>query len=235
MIRRMSLTLAITAAAAALTVPMSAVAVAPTEPQGPSAAAVQAVEAAGITVNGLKPGWTVKGQEIVWPDGTMASLGPMAYEDCAAGYLCFWEDSSYGGRRLQFQDTGLRSNMADYSFNDQMSSWRSRRSLDARWYYNTGGRWHQSMHRERRRQLQRRRWWPQLRQRRDELVPHLQQRYLLLNKRDRRSGGATRPTRASLRNPTSATTAKNSRPWNIDPSRVLCRSYTGCGSRLRAA
>lgn len=139
MIRRMSLALATATAAATLTMPTAATAVAPTEPQGPNAAAVQAVENAGIAVDQLKPGWTVKGQEIVWPDGTMASLGAMAYEDCASGYVCFWENKGYGGRRLQFQDTGLRSSMADYSFNDQMSSWRSRRSLDARWYYNTGG------------------------------------------------------------------------------------------------
>lgn len=139
MIRRMSLTLAMTAAAAALTVSAPAVAIAPAQPQSPNAAAVQAVEAAGIAVNELKPGWTVKGEEIVWPDGTMASLVPMAYEDCASGYLCFWTDKSYGGRRLQFLDTGLRSNMADYSFNDQMSSWRNRRGLDARWYYDTSG------------------------------------------------------------------------------------------------
>lgn len=139
MIRRMSLALTMVSAAAALALPMTATAVAPTEVKGPSAAAVQAVTAAGITVSQLAPGWTVKGEEIVWPDGTMASLGAMAYEDCASGYLCFWENQGYGGRRLQFLDTGLRSSMADFSFNDQMSSWRNRRGLDARWYYNTGG------------------------------------------------------------------------------------------------
>lgn len=135
----MSLALTMITAAAALAVPMTATAVSPTGTRGPSAAAVQAVTAAGIDISQLAPGWTVKDQEIVWADGTMASLGAMAYEDCASGYVCFWENASYGGRRLQFQDTGLRSSMADYSFNDQMSSWRSRRSLDARWYYNTGG------------------------------------------------------------------------------------------------
>lgn len=139
MIRRMSVTLAMATAAAALAVPMSATAVAPAEPQVPDAAAIQAVEAAGIAVSELKPGWSVKGQEIVWPDGTMASLGPMAYEDCAATYVCFWEGKDYTGRRLQFHDTGLRSDMRDYSFNDQMSSWRNRRGLDARWYYDYSG------------------------------------------------------------------------------------------------
>ncbi len=139
MIGTKSFTLTMAAAAATLTVPMSATAVVPAEPQVVNADAIQLVESAGIVARELKPGWTIEGQEIVWPDGTMASLGPMAYKDCDAGYLCFWADKSYGGRRLQFQDQGLRNNMADYSFNDQMSSWRSRLSLDARWYYNTGG------------------------------------------------------------------------------------------------
>ncbi|MFI7589284.1 peptidase inhibitor family I36 protein [Spongisporangium articulatum] len=108
----------------------------------------QRLEAAGIDVNQLAPGWdlvdveingTVQA-EIVWDEGTiMASLAPAAYDDCIAGYVCYFENTNYGGRVLQFSAIGLVSSMATYSFNDQMSSWRSRRSLDARWYYDTGG------------------------------------------------------------------------------------------------
>jgi hypothetical protein len=106
----------------------------------PTDAQLHALEAAGIDPTTLRPGWTVQGKEIVWENGAvMASIEPMAYEDCSSGYLCFWEDKSYTGRRLQFQDTGLRDDMRDYSFNDQMSSWRSRRSLDGRWYYDYDG------------------------------------------------------------------------------------------------
>ena len=96
--------------------------------------------AAGIDASRLAPGWTIDNDNLVWDNGAvMASLSPSAASDCDSGYVCFFEDKSYTGRKLQFRDTGLRANMNDYSFNDKMSSWVSRRSLDARWYYNYGG------------------------------------------------------------------------------------------------
>lgn len=130
------------ALAFAVSTAAAASAAAPTSVDRPVSAdaAVQTLRAAGIDPAGLRPGWSIQGNEIVWDDGAvMASIEPMAYEDCASGYVCFWADKSYTGRRLQFQDVGLRSDMRDYSFNDQMSSWRSRRSLDARWYYDYSG------------------------------------------------------------------------------------------------
>lgn len=101
---------------------------------------VATLTAAGINVDELAPGWTVEGGYIVWDDGdVIASIEPAAYDDCSSGYVCFFQDKSYSGRMLQFHDTGLRGDMRDYSFNDQMSSWRSRRALDARWYYDYNG------------------------------------------------------------------------------------------------
>lgn len=108
--------------------------------EGPLADEIATLTAAGINVAQLAPGWAIQDGEIVWRDGdVMATIEPAAYDDCDSGYVCFWADKSYAGRRLQFRDTGLRGDMRDYSFNDQMSSWRSRRALDARWYYDYSG------------------------------------------------------------------------------------------------
>ena len=96
--------------------------------------------AADIDVQQLAPGWELVDDDLVWDDGAvMVSVTPMAASDCDAGYLCFWEDKNFTGRRLQFQSNGLRGDMRDYSFNDKMSSWRNRLAKDARWYYNYDG------------------------------------------------------------------------------------------------
>lgn len=95
--------------------------------------------AAGINAAELAPGWTIEGDEIRWGDSIAATLGPAAYDDCPSGWVCLFQDKNYAGRMLKFQDVGLNGDMRDYSFNDQMSSWRSRRALDARWYYDYNG------------------------------------------------------------------------------------------------
>ncbi|MFE6613120.1 peptidase inhibitor family I36 protein [Amycolatopsis sp. NPDC057786] len=97
------------------------------------------LKAAGIDTAKFAPGWKVAGDEVVWNGGeTTLSLSPMAPGDCAANYVCLWENRDFTGRRLQFRDPGLK-NLVDYGFNDQMSSWYNRRGVDARWYYNIGG------------------------------------------------------------------------------------------------
>lgn len=127
-------------AAAAIAVAGLAVGATGANAEDPTTATVSQLTAAGIDVAQLAPGWTVVDDEIVWGNGdVIATIGPAAYDSCDSGYLCFFADKSYNGRMLQFRDTGLRSDMRDYSFNDQMSSWRSRRGLDARWYYDAGG------------------------------------------------------------------------------------------------
>lgn len=70
-------------------------------------------------------------------DGTVT---PMAYSDCASGYLCLWQDSNYNGRRLQFSSTGCH-NLGNYGFNDEASSWRNRlnRYARLRWDSNCNG------------------------------------------------------------------------------------------------
>ncbi|MFK0247742.1 peptidase inhibitor family I36 protein [Amycolatopsis azurea] len=99
------------------------------------------LKAAGIDAAKLAPGWKIAGDEVVWNNGGITlSLSPKAPGDCASNYVCLWEhrDFSRNGRRLQFHDAGLH-NLVDYGFNDKMSSWYNRRSVDARWYYNIGG------------------------------------------------------------------------------------------------
>lgn len=106
-----------------------------------TAADVNRLAEAGIDAQQLRPGWHLEGNEIVWDNGAvMASITSMSADDCQATYLCFWQDSNFNGRRLQFHDDGLRGDMRDYSFNDAMSSWRNRNAHDARWYYDTNGR-----------------------------------------------------------------------------------------------
>jgi hypothetical protein len=114
----------------------------------------------------LRP--TVVGRELVYPDGVMVSLdegtglplkidprtglsSPASNPDsvprttvipCDAGYTCLYERDNYGGRRLQWSDRPQDiDSLRAYGFNDQMTSWRNRNSVDARWYYhdNQGG------------------------------------------------------------------------------------------------
>ncbi|WP_410663968.1 peptidase inhibitor family I36 protein [Amycolatopsis sp. lyj-84] len=96
------------------------------------------LKAAGVDAAKLAPGWKVAGDEVVWNGGEITlSLSAKAPGDCAANYVCLWQDRDFVGRRLQFQSAGLK-NLVDYGFNDQMSSWYNRRGVDARWYYNIG-------------------------------------------------------------------------------------------------
>ncbi|EME51657.1 peptidase inhibitor family I36 protein [Amycolatopsis decaplanina] len=97
------------------------------------------LKSAGVDAAKLAPGWKVVGDQIVWNGGeTTLSLSPGAASNCQENYVCLYENRDFGGRRLQFRSPDLK-NLVDYGFNDQMSSWHNRRSVDARWYYNIGG------------------------------------------------------------------------------------------------
>lgn len=104
------------------------------------AKSISQLKDAGIDPSTLRPGWTLRDGWLLWDGGdVMASVEPMSYAACDSTYLCFYADKEYTGRMLQFHDSGLRGDMRDYSFNDQMSSFRSRITRDARWYYDYGG------------------------------------------------------------------------------------------------
>lgn len=103
---------------------------------------------------------TVVGRELVYPNGVSVSLdagtglspnevtGRSSQEinldsqprarviPCSAGYTCLYAADRYGGRRLQWRDRNQVIRLSQYGFNDQMTSWRNRNSVDARWYYN---------------------------------------------------------------------------------------------------
>ncbi len=92
--------------------------------------------------NGLPAGATVVNASTVSFNGgsVLLNLGPMAFTDCPAGWLCLWQDSGYSGRMLQFQDvTSYWQNLTNYGFNDAMSSWRNRTATDAKWSCDING------------------------------------------------------------------------------------------------
>lgn len=80
------------------------------------------------------------GDRVFYEGGTVAvTVGPAAFDDCPASWLCLWENAGYGGRMVQFQDAGSWQSLVPYGFNDLTSSWRNRRAVDARLGENAGG------------------------------------------------------------------------------------------------
>jgi hypothetical protein len=84
----------------------------------------------------LAPGWKVRGDSIVWGDGAviLTERTSLGIESCSANYVCLWTHANYGNPMIQFRDPG-GYNLTSYGFNDRMSSWYNRKSVDARWYY----------------------------------------------------------------------------------------------------
>jgi hypothetical protein len=97
---------------------------------------------------GLTEGAVAVDEDTVsFADGTIVlELGPAAFDDCPSGWVCLWEHADFGGRMLQFSQCDVNGdgtcdwqNLTAYNFNDQMSSWRNRKSVDAHWAYATNG------------------------------------------------------------------------------------------------
>jgi hypothetical protein len=90
----------------------------------------------------LAPGWKVRGDSIIWGDGSVIlhKSTTLGTEDCSYNYVCLWADANFGRPMIQFRDPG-GYNLTSYGFNDKMSSWYNRKRVDARWYYdvNRGG------------------------------------------------------------------------------------------------
>jgi hypothetical protein len=92
--------------------------------------------------NGLPAGGVAIDADTVSFDGgnVLLQLGPTSFDQCPSTWVCLWHDSNYLGRMLQFHDiTTYWQNLTDYGFNDQMSSWRNRNTVDAKWSYDVGG------------------------------------------------------------------------------------------------
>lgn len=62
----------------------------------------------------------------------LVGLEPTAASDCPSGWVCLWEDADFGGPIVMFRDCCNWENLADYGFNNRMSSWRNRKSVDAK-------------------------------------------------------------------------------------------------------
>jgi hypothetical protein len=92
--------------------------------------------------DGLPAGGVAVDANTVSFDGgkVLLQLGPNSFDSCPSTWVCLWHDSNYAGRMLQFHDiTTYWQNLTDYGFNDEMSSWRNRKAVDAKWSYDVGG------------------------------------------------------------------------------------------------
>jgi hypothetical protein len=59
-------------------------------------------------------------------------LAPVAASDCPSGWVCLWQHPDFEGAMVMFHDCCAWENLADYGFNNMMSSWRNRKSVDAK-------------------------------------------------------------------------------------------------------
>jgi hypothetical protein len=85
---------------------------------------------------------------IVLAGGRVIVDAPSAATDgvCVTGYVCFWRDAQYLSTRVMTNvcdTTGDAlcdwQNLAPIGFNDVMSSWKNRMTVDAKWSFNAGG------------------------------------------------------------------------------------------------
>jgi peptidase inhibitor family I36 len=65
---------------------------------------------------------------------------------CPSGYVCLWEDAGYTGRRVAFSACDVDGdgvcdwvNLILFNFNDEMTSWKNAKTVDAKWSFNAGG------------------------------------------------------------------------------------------------
>lgn len=64
---------------------------------------------------------------------------PLAASDCPVNYVCLWEHQDFVGTRVQYLSCCAWYNLADAGFNNTMSSWRNRKSVDAKVAENADG------------------------------------------------------------------------------------------------
>jgi hypothetical protein len=96
---------------------------------------------------GLPAGTTVvNAHRISFAHGAaFADLAPTR-GTCFAGSVCLYADANYGGRLVSFSACDYNGdgvcdwvNLILFTFNDQMSSWKNMKSVDAKWSFNAGG------------------------------------------------------------------------------------------------
>ncbi len=96
---------------------------------------------------GLPAGTTVvNAHRISFAHGAaFADLAPTR-ATCFAGFVCLYGDANYGGRQVSFSACDNNGdgvcdwvNLILFTFNDQMSSWKNMKTVDAKWSFNAGG------------------------------------------------------------------------------------------------
>jgi hypothetical protein len=107
-------------------------------------------EIARVFPQGLPPGATAYDSDTVaFAEGTaLLDVVPGAPTNgaCSSGQVCLWEDANYEGQRVVLTQCDIDgdgncdwSNLSPYLFNDKMSSWKNRRTADAKWAWDSNG------------------------------------------------------------------------------------------------
>lgn len=107
-------------------------------------------EVARVFPQGLPPGATLEdGDTVSFAEGSIVfDVVPSALTDgvCPAGFVCLWEDANYGGVRMMFSLCDMDGdgtcdwvNLGPLGFNDTMTSWKNRKTVDAKWAWDNNG------------------------------------------------------------------------------------------------
>nr|WP_239062722.1 peptidase inhibitor family I36 protein [Streptomyces sp. SID13031] len=139
-------------AAATVPLSAGAASTAPTGPLAAEMAQLLKLQPGGIQVSDNALAWEKTGTVVVWPSpgesvapaglgnnvradaarragvAAESSRSIQAVHGCPSGitvkdYYCFYTDSNWGGRRLQFTGATVRGNAGNWGFDNQTSSW----------------------------------------------------------------------------------------------------------------
>jgi hypothetical protein len=83
----------------------------------------------------------VSAERVVLARGHVIVDAPSAATDgvCPTGFVCLWRDAQYLSTRVITNVCCDWQNLIQASFNDLMSSWKNRMTVDAKWSFNAGG------------------------------------------------------------------------------------------------
>jgi hypothetical protein len=99
---------------------------------------------------GLPPGATLVDSDTVAFAGGSVKLDVVASaatnSACASGLVCLWEDANYSGTRVTLSACDVDGdgacdwvNLGPMGFNDTMTSWKNRKTVDAKWAWDANG------------------------------------------------------------------------------------------------
>ena len=103
-------------------------------------------EIAKVFPLGLPPGATLEDGDTVSFAGGAIVLDLVTNGICPSGFVCLWEDADYEGVRMMFSLCDIDGdgtcdwvNLGPLAFNDTMTSWKNRKTVDAKWAWDNGG------------------------------------------------------------------------------------------------